>query len=94
MTHGEAQEDHILLDGSEIGESSKKQWRSNGGLMAKIECRGWKEICEFLNVHSKVTAKGILSRLNVLTYDGNKPVMNVLAYQKASLKRTVESLKK
>lgn len=60
--------------------------------MVKIECRGWKEICEFLNVRSKVTAKGILLRLNILTYDGNKPVMNVLAYQKASLKRTVENL--
>lgn len=60
--------------------------------MARIECRGWKEICEFLGVSSKITAKGILLRLNILTYDGNKPVLNVIAYQKASLKRIIRQI--
>ena len=53
----------------------------------RVELRGWKEICSFLGVRQKITAKRILLNLNLLNYDGNKPVLNVTSFQIASAER-------
>lgn len=52
-----------------------------------IEYRGWKEICALLNVRDKRTAKKILQRLNLLAYDGAKPVLSVDLYRDAVMQR-------
>lgn len=49
-----------------------------------IEVRGRKEICEFLGVSSWFTAKRRLKRLELLSHDGGKPVLNIEAYRKVS----------
>lgn len=48
-----------------------------------IECRGWKEICEFLGV-SKPTAKKILKARGLLVREFGRPVLNVEAYNRSS----------
>lgn len=55
-----------------------------------IECRGWKEICELLDVKDKRTARKILERLYVLNYDGKKPVLSVEKYREAVLARKLQ----
>ncbi len=54
-----------------------------------IEYRGWKEICPFLGVKYKFTARRRLKSLSLLVYEGNRPVLNAEAYRLASLKRHV-----
>lgn len=51
------------------------------------ELRGWKEICEFLNVKHKKTARRILDGLKLLAYDVRTPVLNKSAYMKVSYGR-------
>lgn len=52
-----------------------------------FELRGWRKICEFIGCKDEATAKKKLKRMNILAYDGNKPVLNTVVYQKASLRR-------
>ena len=53
----------------------------------KIECRGWKEICEFLRVKDFRTAKKILNKHDLFTKENGKPVLNTYTYFKVSAKR-------
>jgi hypothetical protein len=63
-----------------------------GGLMVeKIECRGWKEIMEFLGVKTVITARALLKRNGLYAHDGRTVVLNVLAYHKASLRRHLKN---
>jgi len=59
-------------------------------MIDKIEYRGWKEICELLGVKTIITARKILLRNGLLTHDGNKPVLNIIAYTKVSLRRHLD----
>ncbi len=54
-----------------------------------IEYRGWKEICPFLGVKCKSTARRRLKDMHLLVYDGGKPVLNVEAFRLASLQQHV-----
>jgi hypothetical protein len=45
--------------------------------------RGWKEICTFLHVADKRTARRILVKLGLYHIEGNKPVLFKDAYNKA-----------
>lgn len=54
---------------------------------APIELRGWKEICRFLNVRNKRTARRILANMELLAYEGKSPVLNRSCYVQASLAR-------
>lgn len=56
----------------------------------EIEVRGRKEICEFFGVKNWFTAKRRLKRLDLLTHEGGKPVLNIEAYRQASTKNHTE----
>lgn len=55
-----------------------------------IECRGWKNICPFLGVKDKATAKKILKRHGLLAYEHGRPILNCEAWRIASFERHTE----
>lgn len=52
-----------------------------------VDLRGWKDICVFLNVRHKNTARKILKNLGLLTYESSIPVLNKYCYMQASVMR-------
>jgi hypothetical protein len=54
----------------------------------QLQCRGWKSICKVLDVKDKRTARKILKKMRLLTYDDRTPVLSIEAYrekEKASI---------
>jgi len=55
-------------------------------LLENLEVRGWKEICAFLRVKDKRTARRRLDRMGLLIYEGRKPVLMKWLYNRESLR--------
>jgi len=51
----------------------------------QLQCRGWKSICKVLDVKDKRTARKILKKMRLLTYDDRTPVLSIEAYRKKEL---------
>lgn len=49
--------------------------------MTQLQLRGWKSICEALDVKDKRTAKRILKKMKLLSYDERTPVLSIEAYR-------------
>jgi hypothetical protein len=49
--------------------------------MTQLQCRGWKSICKVLDVKDKRTAKKILKKMRLLSYDERTPVLSIEAYR-------------
>jgi hypothetical protein len=60
-----------------------------------IECRGWKEICEFIGVNDKRTAKKKLRALKLLAYEDGRPILNKQLYIfKSQERNALQGIKK
>jgi len=51
----------------------------------QLQCRGWKSICKVLDVKDKRTARKILKKMRLLTYDDRTPVLSIEAYREKEL---------
>ncbi len=59
--------------------------------MGRVECRGWKSICQVLDVRDRKTARKILEgrRINgqsILQFEGRTPVVSLEALRMTMLK--------
>jgi hypothetical protein len=57
-----------------------------------FELRGWKAICAFIGVKQRQTAKKILKKRKLLTYEGRTPVLNKEVYRFISASRHKKAL--
>jgi len=49
--------------------------------LTQLQLRGWKSICKVLDVKDKRTAKRILKKMKLLSYDERTPVLSLEAYR-------------
>jgi len=53
--------------------------------LTQLQLRGWKSICKVLDVKDKRTARKILKKMRLLTYDDRTPVLSVEAYKQKEM---------